>query len=314
MTWSDIITRLRRYLRDPDGDIWADDDLLTYYNDAAIEVSYKSGFFNKLESFNFPPLYDYAYTYDWERDVYTGDGYQAFDYDQITGDVITYPWEAAYSATTVTTTDLSYRQTQPWEVIYGSPSDVIKILLPEETNKIKMVLWDKRALEPVTEEKLAASDGYYRTTIGYTQYYYHPDREHNQIVIYPFPSSTWLGSGTDKDPWDADDFTETEALVLIAESFPAALVDENSAPDIPAYLIKYVEYATLERAFGMDTDGYLPQMRDYWKFRKDVGIEAIKKWRRLALGPQKFRLGGTLPKSPVSRHPRLPADQYVDKY
>ncbi len=43
MTWADIITRLRRFLRDPDGQIWSDADLLANFNDAQHEIANKTG-------------------------------------------------------------------------------------------------------------------------------------------------------------------------------------------------------------------------------------------------------------------------------
>jgi len=335
MTWADILTRIRRYLRDPDGDIWTDADILTLFNDAALEIAIKTGLIIRVEAHYYPPEFDYSYLYDWEKSFTEGTPDQALNVNQVReGNVITYPWEVAYWLDEEPSADEGNRFIHGFESEYASPAEVVKIPLHAKFSKMKFVGWNEEPIDHRTEAEIAAADGFYRTTQGTPAFYYHPDQQHNQIIIYPRPSVTWQdtdhtevldddGNGmiTYDEGWlDIGDLGITydvidaeEALFCVYEAYPVEVSELEDEPDFAPYITKYIEAATLERAFGIDSDGYIASLRDHWKFRKDVGIEAIKKWRRLGLTARTYRLGGNLaPKR--TRTPQLPADQYVDKY
>ena len=80
--------------------------------------------------------------------------------------------------------------------------------------------------------------------------------------------------------------------------------------DLPEFILHYIEAATLERAFSADTDGFIPSLRDFWKLRKEIGINAMKTYKRNrsknrdyvigsggpARGGSKLRLPSTYPR------------------
>jgi hypothetical protein len=327
-TWAEIITRLRRKLRDPDGLIWADAELLVYWNEAAREIALKTGYLVRVEAHPYPPKYDYAYTHPWEREFIEGDGHQALLENQAGGNVICHPWEAAYWLEDAEPTgDAGMRTTQPWEVFYAdTPADVVIVPLHEQFHKMIYLAYDQEPLDGLQEHEVAQLDNFYRQTQGKPQHYYHLDQAHNRIVIYPRPgtpvwqepdhtdvlddeggivagSEAWLDAG---DLGVAVEVIDTEgALFTVYEAMPTPLAAVADEPDGPAFLAMYTEYAALERAYGADTDGFIPSLRDFWALRKKVGIEAIKRFQRLKLRGRDYRLGQGLERV-RGRGPRLP--------
>ena len=79
MNLASTLIKLRRFLRDPDQDIWTDTDLLTYWNDAQVEVAQKSVILSRVEAHHYPPEYNFTYTHDWERQFIDGDSYNPFE-------------------------------------------------------------------------------------------------------------------------------------------------------------------------------------------------------------------------------------------
>lgn len=59
----------------------------------------------------------------------------------------------------------------------------------------------------------------------------------------------------------------------------------------PSVFLKYIEYGTLERCFGADNDGFIPSLRDYWKMRKEAGIQAIHRMLRMRVKDRDYCLG-----------------------
>lgn len=93
------------------------------------------------------------------------------------------------------------------------------------------------------------------------------------------------------------------SLFMVYEALPTEATLDNDS-DFPPWAIHYIEAAVLERAYGADTDGFMPTMRDYWKLRKELGIEALKRIKTARTKDRDFLMGGAR----VSRSPgpRLP--------
>lgn len=115
MIFEESIQRMRRFLRDPAGVIWTDTDLMLYFNDSSTEISQKSQLCEKLSVLKYPPVYDWAYMYDWEYSETAGDQYKALNVDQLSGNVICYPWEPAYWMIGSPTMDDGIRFVMPFE-------------------------------------------------------------------------------------------------------------------------------------------------------------------------------------------------------
>jgi hypothetical protein len=306
--------RIRRFLRDIDGVVWSDSDLLVLWNEAQYEIAQKTGMIEKIENYYYPPVFNWSYHWEWEKQYTDGDRLrQCLSINEVSGSIVSYPWESFYWLSTLSTPDTGYRVTQQWEAFYCTPADVVSVLLNSQTDKIRFLAFDEKQLVPVLQRELAFSDPYYRTTEGEPTCYWKVDEYSNSIVIYPRPSSVVWQDTLEEDVFsdiegiissdeywlDTGDYGITvdvidseDALLAIYDAYPFE-VDNwvSGTSDFQDWLLKYVEYATLERAFGSDTDGYIPTLRDYWKQRKEIGIQAILRFKRMALADRDFRLG-----------------------
>jgi hypothetical protein len=340
-TFNQSLTRLRRFLRDPEALIWEDEDIRIYWNDAQLEIASKVGFIERINAYRYPPLYNWSYGWDWEIQHIDGDMYQYLNNWPARDVIISYPWEAGYFLTSMSTVDDGTRFMHPWESAYCSPADVVRIPLHFKFNKMKFAAFDEDKIEPITEKELAMNDSWYKTKSGEVLNYYRPDEYENDIVLYPRPSSiTWDDSAlllTDSSESFADvagdgivnyvedgfdesdtgiifDTTTVEGhLLCIFEALPDGIDDDEETWDDPIswwpiYMIPMIEYATLERCLGADTDGFIPSLRDYWLLRKNIGIETIKTFKGKRLTDRDYRLGGDRKTWRVA-HARLP-----DKY
>ena len=332
-TFAEEKTKIRRFLRDPDSNIWSDMDILTYWNDSQMEISNKIGFIEKANSYKFPPEWSTSYQNDWEYQYATGDRYRCLIEWQAGEATVCYPWEPGYFLDSSDTFDNGYRFTQPWEGVQsGSPADIIPIPLHERFNNMKFLAYDEQELSPVDRRLLSNRNGFYRTTTGTAQNYWRPDTESETIVLYPRPSNVTFDDGSIDDT--ADDaggvntwteaaldesdrgiITETldteDKLFSVFEYIPADVPEDpgdwsTEQIDFPAFMVKYIRHATLERCFGADTDGFIPSLRDYWQQRKEVGIKAVRRYKNMRRQDRAYRLGGS-GGTYRTKHPRLPA-------
>lgn len=325
--FSDSETRLRRFLRDPNGDIWSSLDLQTYYNDAQVEIAQKTNLLVRVEANYYPPRYDYSYMFDWERAYIEGDDYQMGQINQASGDWITYPWEANYYLDTHITGDDGYRFMHPWEAHYcADPADPPGILMQAQLDKMKYIAYDREKIEPIDEKWLRDHDRYYRTRSGEVTHYWRPDDYSNIMYLYPRPSTVTIqepdvtdtfddtgGINTSAEAWlDETDYglvtdiiNTEDALFAVYSAQPIDIEVITDSGSFPDFMVKYVEYGTLERAYGADTDGFIPSLRDYWKLRKEIGLKALAKFQRMTLSDRDYRLGGQ-PHPTSSKRLRLP--------
>lgn len=220
----DIVTILRRYLRDPDAAIWDSEMLGLYWNQAQIDVAQKIQYIQRARSLRYPSQYSIVYFFEWEYQHIEGDILPVLNYaqtlQQLTGGaIITYPWETTYWASTVdyltsvsgsviTSTmgqpieavgqtalvgaavDEGYRIIHPWEAYYGTPSDTLKVKLHDKIESIRYAAFDEETITGISQRELAVKDPYYKITKGSPLNYYFPDHYHNELCLYPQPTIT----------------------------------------------------------------------------------------------------------------------------
>jgi len=341
-TFNQSLTKMRRFLRDSDANIWDSEQIRLYWNQAALEIADKIGFIERLRAYPYPPIYIHSFMWDWETANIEGENYQCLSYWPTRDMVGCYPWEPGYYLEDMSLGDDGYRFIHPWESEYGAPADPVRIKLHEKFHEMVFCAFDEEQVYPIAERELAVTDRYYRTTEGHTTNYYRADEYENTMILYPRPGSVtwdeafWLLDDASESFDDDDDsgsqgihtfredgFDEQDTgiiwdmvdidgqLFMIFQALPDTVEDDTESWDDelsswPPYMIPVVEYATLERCYGADTDGFIPSLRDYWELRKKIGIEAIKQFKIKRLADRDYRMGGRL--KPVrSRHPRLPS-------
>jgi hypothetical protein len=334
-SFADQLTIIRRFLRDPNGDVWTDYDVLTYWNDALLEIARKVGYIEKVHTYKYPPEWSNSYIYDFEYEYTNGDRYQALSQWQARSQVITYPWEPGYFLTNSDVADDGSRFTHPWEAFYSSPADYVPSPFHFKFHRAKYIAYDEETLTYASRKSLSSQDSHYRTAQGGAICYWRPDETSNQIVLYPRPSGVTFDDGglpgspietysdtggiqtwdeaylDERDTGIITEAIETEKRIfMVFEAIPNLVPDDPGSwyedIDFPAFMLKHVRYATLERCFGADTDGFIPSLRDFWNTRKEIGISIIKKYKSLRMTDRIFVLGGGMA-SRVSKHPRLPS-------
>lgn len=420
LDWAHEKARIRRMLRDPNGNIWHDSTLLRIYNDCQREIAQKTGFLDDIQAVRVPPYFDCSYLMDWEY-VYLPSSelanFQALYYHEPSDYVLTARWEAlVLNSATVDGEHSGYVATHPWEhFIALQPGEVIRLRLPAGFHRARLVAWDEEPIDLLTRKQITSEDASWLSRMGDPQGWWRPDELNNEFCLYPQASSaTWDDTVTEYDEpvycytddfeytgayisgtgrmftrnyadddvnylWDweydhldtgyasgndevtmrcmrlfemetvsgdtkvgmllftdddttdrqtgtvidstdylfnkdtgisLDTITAADNALFIFEKNPTDLSGGTDESDFPPYLRKYIEYATLERAYAVDNDGQIASLRDYWAMRKTIGLKAIKLFMGLRKADRNYRMTtkGT-PGFRTRREPRLP-DSY----
>jgi hypothetical protein len=319
LKWWQIETRLRRALRDPEGTLYTSEELQRHWNDTQNDLQQKTHLLEHVEAHRYPPLYDWAITHWWERSGVQGDVFHALT-EWLGQDArVCYPWEPGYVTEDSNPPDCGDRWTHAWEILHCTTADHVPIPLHAQFETMKFCAYDREEIRPITEHELAKSDYGYRTATGYVVHYWRPDNFHNQIVLYPHPSSPVIQDlpepheqlvaatgeagiiSSDDEHLDTGDtglMTDVieldDALFCVYEPIPVPVEDQQSVPDWPDWQCRFVEYGVLARAFGADRDSFQPSLRDYWQTRYDIGIEGLRRFKRGRLKDRTFIIGGDI--------------------
>ena len=344
MIWGDRLKKIRRFLRDPNGDIWEDRFLLRLYNDQQLMLQNLEGVLEDVQDVRVPPMFETSYMYNWEWEFANADGgyvYQCFNiYDQADM-VFTYWWEPSFIAgSTSGVQDSGYHFTHPWEAFMGVlPGDTPPVWLPRKFQKLLAIYWDKDPLDPMTKKEIQRDDMTWRTRAGETRQYRRIDELDNFIALYPIPTTiVWddidgdgILIGREDDTvdgegiiFDADytyassstegaafDIIETDDKLLAAFRIaPQDIECFDDEGDIPQFLTKYVEQMVLFRAFQANTDGKIESLEQYWEMRTKFSSEVINVFNTKRQVDRDYCLKTKgAPVATSRRRPRLP-DNY----
>lgn len=319
-TWTEHLAKIRRFLRDPSGNIWDAAFLLRACNDEQMDLQRRCNVLTKVASVLVPPQYNMTYLHPWEyaHTGYTTGLYMALHYHHQSQTVYCHAWEAQeLSGNDGSDTDGGYHFTHPWEAAAVTTDDPMLIALPTDFDQTRFIAWDRKPLDYTTQKAITAGDSSHQTRTGEPCAYYRPDISGNTIVLYPKPSTiTWDQSDvTDIDSQTGDTITiDADGTVLMVyAAVPDDLTVGASVSQLPAFLCKYIEYGALERAYSANTDGNIESLREYWAWRKKLGDEAIKRFKSRRMTDRDFRLTtkGKPSMRRNRRRPRLP-DTYPD--
>jgi hypothetical protein len=201
MDWSDQRTRIRRFLRDPDSQIWSDRLLLRSYNEAQDEIQNASGKLETVKVVKVPSGFESGYMYDFEwpyTDHADGEVYMAGYYHDSTQKLHTSMWESQHlDGLTPTTTVTCHNYTQPWEALTGlitNPAEPPPFHMPANFLKMIYAAYDRDPLTPITQRELLERDMSWKTRKGKSRFYYRDSKESQKFYMYPYPSSITWGS------------------------------------------------------------------------------------------------------------------------
>lgn len=342
MNWSDQRTRIRRFLRDPDGNVWSDSLLLRLYNNEQQDVFERTGMLAAVCAIRVPPRYGMAYMFDWEwahRDT-TGRAYQCLRLHHQSDVVCCFMWEAEQlSGRAATVTDYGWAFTNPWEAWYAStPGQLVPVWFPDNFHVARMVAWDKEPIEFVPLKRIQSDDPTWVTRSGVPMAYTRRDATSNEFYLYPRPSApVWDDDdGTGNAVLYADDDTVSgdedvavqtrtgslffgnsgiatdvvsadDNVLLVYDARPTDIADDTVESDYPVFLRKYIEYGVIAEAYRANTDGRIESLGDYWAWRKSLGLEALRRLKLKRRTDRNFRLvTQQAPGRRTRREPRLP--------
>jgi len=101
---------------------------------------------------------------------------------------------------------------------------------------------------------------------------------------------------------------DDDNILLIYDVNPTDLVDDRDESDFPVFLRKYIEYGVISRAYGANTDGRIQSLSDYWAYRRDTGMEIIKRFMAKRKQDRDYQLTtSSTPAGRTRQHPRLPS-------
>jgi len=347
MTWQTNLSRIRRFLRDPDGNIWQDSIIRNAFNDSQKDLQKKTNVIVEIAPVRVPPRYHFSYLQDWEWPFLSSEtgNYQALRFHQQGEMCFCFRWEAQsiWGLIDATASDKGAHCTHPFEFFMGgSIGDIIPLQFPSGFHNCKFAWWDRDPIDFLTRKELQKDDDSWMTRSGEPIAYWRPDMLEDQFCLYPVPSSiVW----DDNDPseegqilYGDDDTLNSEYGLIIDESgsltmpgdngiatdivspddnalfvfskVPEDMIDATDEPDYPDYLQKYVEYGALEQLYAADTDGQIQSLRDYWKMRYDIGVKAVTQFMSFRYRDRDYRLTTRgVPRARTRRQPSLP-DHY----
>lgn len=215
MTWSTKLTRLRRFLRDPDGNIWNDAIILAEFNTAQRNLQRQTNFLENAQPVHVPPFYEFSYIQDWEWPFLdSGSGnYQALNYHQQADFAFCHLWEPQqiWGQVPATAVDEGTHFTHPFEAWYCSvASSVVPFQLPRGFQKARLVAWDKEPIDALDLKGIQGDDSSWLTRMGEPEGYWRPDKLEDQFFLYPLPSTV---------VWQDYISEPQDALVVYSSSF-----------------------------------------------------------------------------------------------
>jgi len=348
--WRDNLKKIRRFLRDPNANIWSDGLLKRAFNDNQSDFSEKVGLLEKIEAIRNPPMYQMSYMFPWEWKYMSHDGkeYNCFKFHQQGSWVCSFKWETQeLGFTTAAGTDEGDAFTHPFEGFMVSNTNArIPMWFPEDFKTTKFIAFNKEPLEYLTKKVIQSDDASWKSQSGKPTYYYREDSFSNEFYLYPMPSTVvWddvdgdalngmVLFSDDQDPNQeigtildmigivdnqndgivTDVVEHDNNVLLIYDGYAMDLESQDDESQYPKFLQKYIEYGTLEQAYSANTDGRIGSLKDYWKWRKELGLSFVQKFKFKRLADRDFRLvsqdGGS---KRTRKGPRLP-DEYPRTY
>lgn len=338
--WMDDLAIVRRYLRDPAGNIWTDAVLRHLWNDVQSDLQHKTLVLEQVSAQRVPDLYHVAYQYDWEwlnlPDQFT-EFYQCLQrHDQY---VFCHSWEPQEITSIASdTTDVGVHFTQPWEAFMGLvAAEEIRMKFPRNLRAVKYIAYDEQPIVSTTRKFVQSSDSSYLTSQGTPVAYYPHEALDKSYVLYPVPSVAFVdevigdgvaffveddsedvtggtiairtGSSETANSGVSVDVVEAADNVLIVyEVAPREIETISDESDFPQFLTRYVRFGVLGRAFAANTDGRNAKLAQLWASRYAVGVNTVRRYMRNRHNDRDYRLT-TKPTARAGRRrlPRLPS-------
>ena len=337
--WKDNLKKIRRLLRDPDGNIWTNGFLLRSFNDSQRDFTEATNLLEKIEAIRVPPQYGGSYMYDWEWTYCDDKQFQMLRYYDQSDIVLCYRWEAQNQGVNDgADSDEGYHYAHPFEAYLGvTCAELPPVWFPLDFDKTRFIAWDKEPIDFISVKEMQSDNASYRFETGKPKYYFRKDELSNEFYLYPKTSSpVWDDvDGEGQVLFDEDEDVNQEAgtiiditellsmgssggivtdvvsaddnVLLIYNAKATNIESMDDETDYPKWIQKYIEYGAIERAYKANTDGKISSLADYWQWRKELGIEVIKKFKQRRRTDRDYRFTSKHGMARRNRRgPRLP--------
>jgi len=301
MSWTDHLSRLRKWCRDPSGNVFSEPFLRRLWNDEQQVLFGLLGASATVQVVRIHPAFYGSYLQDWEwpyTDHATGEVYAVgrfYDAGELT---YLHLWEPehlkGYNATTY---EQGYIYTQPWEAwACADPFFPPPIPLPADFGQSIFLAYDRDRIDPASQRDTMADDEQtWKTRAGDPMTYWRDQKNTNWIRLYPLPTLSWQDSEDVQGDPDEAEYADTAVdvdnnLLVIYRAEAVDVAGDITAGQLPEPLLKYIEYGVAERALRANTDGRIESLADYWGIRKKAGYEVIRKYQRMKMSDRNLGL------------------------
>jgi hypothetical protein len=338
--WADDLKMIRRFLRDPDGNIWDEPYLRHTWNDLQKDMQNRTGVLEDVVAQRVPDLYHCAYMFDWEW-RHLPENYSEFyqclrKHDE---GVFCHAWEPQeVTGISSDTQEDGAHFTQPFEAFMGLvPGEEVRMKFPKNLKSLTYIAYDEEPILETTRKMVQGTDSSYVTRTGRPIAYFSYESLDKTYVLYPTPSTAFsddvAGDGvafyTSEDSEDTSVGTiavrtgSSESgnvgasvdivglannVLLIYDVNPTNIETVSDESDFPEFLRKYVRYGVISRAYAANTDGRIPSLAALWASRYEFGVKIVKRLMLRRANDRDYRLA-TKPSAVTRgrRTPRLPS-------
>lgn len=341
MSWGEELIKLRRYLRDPNGNIWSEAFLRHLYNDVQNDFQHRTKVLEGATAQRVPEVYQWSYQQDWEYRFLPDTESRFYQcLNQHDEGVFCHRWEPQQiTGLAADVADYGAHGTQAWEIYTSETSgDVLRMRFPADFNSVKFIAYDEKPLMGMNKKQIQSTDPSWMTKEGIPLAYYMQDQSEDSYGLYPRPSTSFVnelageaiaqfaeddeedtttgliatrtGSFGDGIGIPVDIVDVTNNLFLVYGVAPQPVADLFDEPAFPEFLRKYIRFGTIGRAYGGNNDGRIRSLAEYWMSRYTLGVQFVRRYMRNRRNDRDYRLTtkGNMPRRAV-RHPRLP-DSY----
>jgi hypothetical protein len=194
--YADNDEKIRRFLRDPEKNIWDDALLLNLWNDEQRSFSRQWGFFQTPVIIRVPPLCHMAHLFNWESHYSgyeIGHTYQALRYNWQTPIVCAYVWESqelGYGAGEDNQTGTVF--TFPWEAyLIDTPAEMPPFGFPSDFHEVVFFAYDREPLQYRSLKEIQSRDTDHKNRSGKPTCFTIKDDFSSEFYLYPKPEPVW---------------------------------------------------------------------------------------------------------------------------
>lgn len=204
MVFLEQLRRIRRKLRDPDGNIWSRAFIITLFNDIQKDIQVKTRYLEDVQVLRLPSYYHISYLHEWEW-VFLPDSqyYRALKYFEQDSTAYTAVWEAQeLFGIASNTSDDGAHFTQPWEAWAGlTVGETVSVKFPTNFHTAKLLAYDQVPINYISKKEITQTDPSYILRESEPYAYYREDDLDNSFIPYPRPSSVvWNDVQGSQDP------------------------------------------------------------------------------------------------------------------